>query len=66
MNGLNFDSLPDVLTAQEAAKVLRIGRSAVYEGIRTRNIPSIRLGRRLLVPKVALQRLLSSTGIQSD
>jgi len=50
------DSL--VLTPMETARLLRIGRGTVYEQIRLGVIPSIRMGRRILVPKVALQRML--------
>lgn len=46
------------LTILEAGKTLGIGRSAAYEAARTGQIPTIRIGRRLLVPKAALERLL--------
>jgi excisionase family DNA binding protein len=54
-----LQQLPDALTVPEAARVLRIGRNSAYEAIRRQEIPSVRLGRRLLVPKQALLRLLS-------
>jgi excisionase family DNA binding protein len=50
--------LPDVLTVPEAARFLRIGRNSVYEAVRRHELPSVRIGRRLLIPKAALQRLL--------
>lgn len=50
------DSL--VLTPLEAAKLLRIGRGTVYEQLRIGAIPSIRMGRRILVPKAALMKML--------
>lgn len=53
-----LDGAPDVLTPDEVGEVLRLGRNSVYERIRTGAIPSIRLGRKLLVPRVALERLL--------
>jgi excisionase family DNA binding protein len=56
----NLDELPDVLTAPEVARILRLGRNTVYEYLRTGAIPSIRIGRRLLIPKAAVQRLLES------
>jgi len=52
------DSL--VLTPVETARLLRIGRATVYEQIRQGNIPSIRMGRRILVPRAALMRKLES------
>ncbi len=56
----NRDNTTDslVLTPVETAKLLRIGRGTVYEQIRLGVIPSIRMGRRILVPKEALQRML--------
>jgi excisionase family DNA binding protein len=52
------DSL--VLTPAETAKLLRIGRGTVYEQIRLGVIPSIRMGRRILVPKAALMKMLET------
>ena len=46
-------------TIEEAAELLGIGRSSAYRAARDGQIPAIRLGRRLLVPKVALERLLN-------
>ena len=54
-----FDEAPDVLTPEETAKLLRIGRNAAYEAIQRGDIPSVRIGRRILVPKLALQRMLA-------
>lgn len=49
------------LTVEEAAKELGLGKNAAYEGVRTEQIPSIRIGRRILVPRVALDRMLNAT-----
>ena len=56
---------PVVLTVEEAARLLRIGRSAAYEQARrfiatgdAEGLPVVRLGRRLRVPRQALTRLL--------
>ncbi len=43
----------------ETAKRLGIGRNQAYEAARSGELPTIRIGRRLLVPKVALDRLLA-------
>ncbi len=53
------------LTIEEAAKLLGIGRGLAYEMARTGQIPTVRFGRRMLVPKIALDRILNpeiSTG----
>jgi excisionase family DNA binding protein len=42
----------------EAAQVLGISRMGAYVAVRAGDIPSIRIGRRLLVPRAALARLL--------
>jgi excisionase family DNA binding protein len=41
---------PLTLTVEQTAKLLGIGRSTAYELVRTGDIPSLRLGRRILVP----------------
>jgi excisionase family DNA binding protein len=46
------------LSIEEAAKVLGIGRNLCYERVKTGEIPVIKIGRRLLVPKKALEKLL--------
>ncbi len=48
------------LTVEEAAKALGIGRASAYEAVRKGELPAIRLGRRLVVPRAALERLLTS------
>ena len=47
-----------VLTVVEAAELLKIGRSCAYEAVRNGQLPVIRLGRRILVPRAALLRKL--------
>lgn len=49
---------PAVHTIPEACRILRIGRTAGYEGARRGEIPTIRIGKRILVPAEALRRLL--------
>ena len=44
---------------EETAKVLGIGRQLCYEKARTGQIPIIRIGRRMVVPRAALERLLT-------
>ena len=46
------------LTVQEAATLLGIGRNSAYEAIKTGTIPSVQIGRRILVPRAALERML--------
>ena len=48
-----------VKTLNEVASLLRISRGSAYEAAKRREIPTIRIGRRLLVPSDALEKLLS-------
>ncbi|MDA0221347.1 MAG: helix-turn-helix domain-containing protein [Proteobacteria bacterium] len=50
------------MTVDEAAVILGIGRNAAYEGVRAGTIPSIRIGKRILIPNVALDQLLANGG----
>ena len=43
--------LPPFLTVPEAAAVLRLGLTATYEAITRGQIPSLRFGRKLRVPR---------------
>jgi excisionase family DNA binding protein len=58
MNDQDNVGEPLVLTPMETARLLRIGRGTVYEQIRCGAIPSIRLGRKILVPRAALIKML--------
>ena len=46
------------LTVDDAARLLGISRSLAYELVALGEIPSIRLGRRVLVPRRGLYRLV--------
>lgn len=48
------------LTVDEAAKRLGIGRNQAYEAVKRAEIPCIKIGRRLLVPRAALEKMLGS------
>ena len=46
------------ISVPEAARRLGIGRNQGYEAARNAQIPTIRLGRRLVVPLAAFERML--------
>lgn len=50
---------PLTITIVEAAKRLRIGRNQAYDAARNGELPTIRIGKRWLVPTAALDRMLS-------
>lgn len=46
------------LSVEDAAGLLKISRASAYQGVKAGEIPSIRVGRRILVPTAALLTLL--------
>jgi excisionase family DNA binding protein len=50
------------ISVPEAGEVLGIGREAAYNAARRGELPTIRIGRRLLVPTQALLDLLATAG----
>ena len=51
---------PKTVSVPEAGKWLGIGRNAAYEAARRGDIPTIKIGRLLRVPVVALERKLEA------
>ena len=49
----------EFLTVGEVAALLRISRNLAYELVAEKVLPSIRLGRRVLVPRVLLDRWIT-------
>ena len=47
-----------VYTPQELCALLGLSRTAVYERLREGSLPSIRVGRRILIPRRALAEML--------
>ena len=53
------------LTIEETAELLGVSRGSAYEAARSGQIPVLRVGRRLLVPRQALDQMLTATGTDS-
>ena len=53
----NVDDLPLFLDVETAAHLIGISRSSAYDAIRRGEIPTVRFGRRLRVPRGALLTL---------
>ena len=53
------EALPDMLTPREAWPILRSSRSTFYSKLRKGEIPSIQFGRRRLIRKEDLLRLMT-------
>jgi excisionase family DNA binding protein len=52
--------LPEVLTAPEAAAILRVGRNQLYQAVARGELGAVRIGRSIRIPKHALLDLLTS------
>jgi len=57
--GNNHEPERLTLTVEEAARSLGVSRAHAYELAARGEIPTLRLGRRILVPKEALVRMMS-------
>lgn len=51
--------VPLTYRIEQAAKLLGVGRNHCYEAAKRGEIPTIKIGKRILVPKAALDRLLA-------
>jgi excisionase family DNA binding protein len=47
-------------TVEEAASILRISRGSAYEAVRQGEIPSVKIGRCIRVPRAALEAKLAA------
>ena len=56
------NSSKETITVIETAKRLGIGRNTAYEAVKRAEIPSVKVGRRILVPSKALDKWLESGG----
>lgn len=57
-------AVPDVLTPMEAAKILHIGRSTIYQLLAQGEIRSFKIKTKILIPKSFLQDFIAkSSGI---
>ena len=57
---LDLATLPEVLTAREAAAILRVGRNQLYQAVGRGELGAVRIGRSIRIPKQALLDLLAS------
>jgi|TARA_Y100000310_G_scaffold331767_1_gene405954 excisionase family DNA binding protein len=50
------------LTVKETAQLLGLSRNSAYQGVLTGEIPHIKVGKRILIPRLALERILAEAG----
>jgi excisionase family DNA binding protein len=60
--GPSLADFGDMLTVEEAGRILRIGRSAAYNAARSGELPTVRIGRSVRVSKHALAAMLGLNG----
>ncbi|MBM3767960.1 MAG: helix-turn-helix domain-containing protein [Acidobacteria bacterium] len=51
-------------TVREVSRILGIGRNTAYEAVKTGDIPSVTIGRRVLIPHCAVERLLTGAAAE--
>ena len=56
----SFDELPLYLNAETVAKLFGISISSAYELMKEKDFPSVRIGKRVIVPKEDLQAWVES------
>ena len=56
----SLDEMPECMTVTSAAEILGLSRNSCYQAIRNGEIPALRIGSRLIVPRRALEELLSA------
>jgi excisionase family DNA binding protein len=54
-----------VLTVEEAAQLLRISRQSAYAAVRAGELPVVKIGRRLLVPRHRLEQMLDGDEVST-
>ena len=59
MKDSTFQPEPRMVKVREAARLLGITELAIRAAIRRRDIPAIRVGRQLLIPRPVLEAILS-------
>lgn len=62
----NIEDLPLTLKAHEAAAVLRISKSKVYELAQRESFPAIRIGKRVVIPRDKLIQWINDQVEVSD
>ena len=55
-----------VLTVPEAGEMLGISRAQSYLMVKRGVLPVIKLGRRIVVPKAALEKMLENAGSKAE
>ena len=55
-----YKEYPDVVTIEQLMKMLNIGKNKAYELIKNKTIPTVRIGKKYIIPKVSVIQFLSN------
>ena len=59
-----FEDLPNVLSAEQLAQTLGISRAGAYQLLHSEGFPTLRIGKRMLVPRDKLAEWIEkNTGV---
>jgi excisionase family DNA binding protein len=64
--GLLTQDLPLALSVKEAASLVGVSPARIYEGVRRNELPSLRMGSRILIPTHKLMELLGGETTTPD
>ena len=60
----SFENLPNVLSAEQLAQTLGISRAGAYQLLHSEGFPTLRIGKRMLVPRDKLAECIEmNTGV---
>ena len=62
-NDSSLESNKLTYSVVEAADLLGLSRPAAYKAVRANQIPSIRFGRRIVIPRIALEKMLRDASV---
>jgi excisionase family DNA binding protein len=57
---INLDNLPLALDVNDVAKVLGISKKNAYDLFHSKSFPSVKIGKRLLIPRAAFERWMEN------
>lgn len=61
-NAVDQQEVKLALTVTEVAKLLGLSRSSTYDAVRKGQIPNIRIGKRIVIPRASLINMLKEAG----
>ena len=60
----SYDELPLMLSVAEVAAVLGISRAGAYELVHVKRFPALKIGSRIVVPRISFSHGLMRTAVQ--